>query len=89
MNHMPIRTCIATNERFPQSELLRIVRVKQGENFEVKVSTKANRKMGRSAYIKPDKDLIDEAIKKKSFERKLKLGRGLREEEIQKLLAFS
>lgn len=88
MNRVPLRTCIATNERFMQNELLRIVRIKSGEGFEVSVSINGNLKMGRSVYIQPQKSLLDLALKKKSFERKLKLGRGLTEKEIQEIRSF-
>ena len=64
---IPLRTCVVTGEKLDKRELLRIVRDKD-MNVKVDLTGKMN---GRGAYIKRDVKVLDEAIKKKSLERKL------------------
>ena len=64
---IPLRSCVVTGEKLDKRELLRIVRSKDGE---VKVD-ETGKMNGRGAYIKRDVKVLDEAIKKKSLERKL------------------
>ena len=64
---IPLRSCVVTGEKLDKRELLRIVRSKDGE-VKVDLTGKMN---GRGAYIKRDVKVLDEAIKKKSLERKL------------------
>ena len=64
---IPLRTCVVTREKLPKKELLRIVRTPEGKVI-VDESGKMN---GRGAYIKKDLKVLDEAIKKKSLEKKL------------------
>ena len=64
---IPLRTCVVTREKLPKMELLRIVRTPDG-GVVVDESGKMN---GRGAYIKKDVNVLNEAIKKKSLERKL------------------
>lgn len=78
---MILRTCIVTNEKLPQNELIRIVRVKTPDGFTVGVDSSEKRLFGRSAYIKKDPELLEVAFKKKAIERKLMLERGLTKEE--------
>ena len=65
---VPLRKCIATGERLPKQELVRIVRTKEGEVF-VDQTGKAN---GRGAYLKLSKQAIEKAknkgILKRAFE---------------------
>ena len=63
----PLRSCVVTGEKLDKRELLRIVRSKDGE-VKVDLTGKMN---GRGAYIKRDVKVLEEAIKKKSLERKL------------------
>lgn len=46
MTHTPVRQCALCRERFPKSELLRIVKTKDGI-----VVDKSQNKNGRGAYI--------------------------------------
>ena len=62
-----LRTCVVTGEKLDKRELLRIVRDKE-KNVKVDLTGKMN---GRGAYIKKDVNVLNEAIKKKSLERKL------------------
>ena len=64
---IPLRSCVVTGEKLDKRELLRIVRDKD-MNVKVDLTGKMN---GRGAYIKRDVKVLEEAIKKKSLERKL------------------
>ena len=64
---IPLRTCVVTGEKLDKRELLRIVRDKD-MNVKVDLTGKMN---GRGAYIKRDVKVLEEAIKKRSLERKL------------------
>lgn len=64
---IPLRTCVVTGEKLDKRDLLRIVRDKD-LNVNIDLTGKMN---GRGAYIKRDVKVLDEAIKKKSLERKL------------------
>lgn len=64
---IPLRTCVVTGEKLDKRDLLRIVRDKD-LNVSIDLTGKMN---GRGAYIKRDLKVLDEAIKKKSLEKKL------------------
>ncbi len=64
---IPMRTCVVTNERFPKSELLRIVRTPEGI-VKADLTGKLN---GHGAYIKKDEETLNKAIKNKALERHL------------------
>ena len=64
---IPLRTCVVTGEKLDKRDLLRIVRDKD-LNVNIDLTGKMN---GRGAYIKKDLKVLDEAIKKKSLEKKL------------------
>ena len=63
----PLRSCVVTLEKYDKRDLLRIVKDKEG-NVSVDLTGKKN---GRGAYIKKDLAVLDQAIKKKSLERRL------------------
>ncbi len=67
MKKIPLRKCIATNERLPKQELIRIVKNNEGKVF-IDLTGKAN---GRGAYLKRSNEAIDIAIKKNSLSRAL------------------
>ena len=67
MKKVPLRKCVATNERLPKGELVRIVKNNEGKVF-VDLTGKAN---GRGAYLKKSNEAIDVAIKKNSLGRAL------------------
>lgn len=67
MKKIPLRKCVATNERLPKQELVRIVKNNEGKVF-IDLTGKAN---GRGAYLKKSNDAIDTAIKKNSLSRAL------------------
>ena len=64
---IPMRTCVVTNERFPKSELLRIVRTTEN-GVKPDLTGKLN---GHGAYIKKDIEVLEKAIKTKALERHL------------------
>ncbi|MEI7604381.1 MAG: YlxR family protein [bacterium] len=77
--HIPVRTCIATGNKFPKKELLRVVS-KDDSPIEYDPTGK---KQGRGANISMTKQALELAIKKRSFERSFK--RKITNEEIQYL----
>ena len=64
---IPMRSCVVTGEKLPKRELLRIVRTTDG-TVVCDLSGKIN---GRGAYIKKDINVLNEARKRKSLDRKL------------------
>ncbi len=64
---IPLRSCLISHERLPKSELIRIVKNKDGEVF-VDTTGKIN---GHGAYIKRDNDVLDKAIKSKILDKYL------------------
>ena len=69
MKKIPLRTCVATKEKLPKKELIRVVRTKEG-NVIVDESGKAN---GRGAYLKKDKEVFKLAKKNKILNRHLEV----------------
>ena len=67
MKKIPLRKCVATNERFPKGELVRIVKNNDGKVF-IDLTGKAN---GRGAYLRKSSEAIDIAVKKNSLGRAL------------------
>ena len=67
MKKVPLRRCVVTKEQLPKSELLRIVRDKEGHIFP-DLTGKAN---GRGAYIKKDINALNLAKDKNILERVL------------------
>lgn len=64
---IPLRSCVATKEKLPKKDLLRVVRTPEGGVI-VDLSGKAN---GRGAYIKKDLEVLNKARKSKILERRL------------------
>lgn len=67
MKKIPMRKCVATNERFPKNELIRIVKTPEGK-IEIDSSGKKN---GRGAYLKLSPEVIDLAKRKKALDKAL------------------
>ena len=67
MKKIPLRKCVATNERLPKQELVRVVKNNEGKVF-IDLTGKAN---GRGAYLKKSNEAIDISIKRKCLERAL------------------
>lgn len=66
---IPMRTCVVTKEKYPKSELIRVVRDNLG-NISVDLTGKKN---GRGAYLKKDIDVINKAFSGKILERYLEV----------------
>ena len=64
---IPMRTCVVTKEKYPKSELIRVVRDNLG-NISVDLTGKKN---GRGAYLKKDIDVINQAFSGNILERYL------------------
>jgi predicted RNA-binding protein YlxR (DUF448 family) len=79
--HVPVRTCIATGEKKPKNELIRIVKLIDGT---VKVDPRSKLE-GRGANLTMNIEAFEVAIKKKALNRALKLQRELKPEEIEQL----
>lgn len=76
---IPMRTCVVTREKLPKQELLRIV--KFNDEVKVDVTGKMN---GKGCYIKKDKSVLEEARKKKLFNRVFEM--EVREEIYDEIL---
>ena len=69
MKKIPLRRCVVTKEQLPKSELLRIVKDKEG-NVSVDLTGKLN---GRGAYIKKDIEVLNIAKSKNILSRALEV----------------
>ena len=58
---IPMRSCVVTREKYPKSELIRVVRTPEG-NIVIDETGKQN---GRGAYLKKDVAVIEQAEKSK------------------------
>lgn len=67
MKKTPLRRCVVTKEQLPKSDLLRIVKDKDG-NISFDITGKSS---GRGAYIKKDIEVLKKAKDKKILERVL------------------
>ena len=66
---IPMRKCVATGERYPKKELLRIVRTPEG-TLAIDLTGRTN---GHGAYLKKDADVIALARKKGSLSQALEM----------------
>lgn len=65
---IPMRQCVGCREMKPKRELIRIIRTSEDEIL-VDVTGKKN---GRGAYICPNRECLNMAMKSKGLERSLK-----------------
>ena len=66
---IPMRQCMGCRERFPKRDMIRVVRMTDG-NVSLDFSGKLN---GRGAYICPNPECLKKAQKTKSLERSLEV----------------
>lgn len=66
---IPMRSCVVTREKYPKSDLLRIVRTPDGE-IKIDETGKMN---GKGAYINKNIEVLEKAIKTKAIERALEV----------------
>ena len=64
---LPLRKCVACNEMQSKDKLFRIVRTAEGIIFD-----KTGKAQGRGAYVCKNKACLNQAFKKKSFNRSLR-----------------
>ena len=69
MKKIPLRRCVATNEKLHKKELLRIVKTPD-DQIKVDLTGRLN---GRGAYLKKDAEALAIAKKKKSLEKSLEI----------------
>ena len=60
--HIPLRMCVVTREMLPKKDLIRIVKTENGL-----VIDKTQKMQGRGFWISKDKDVIEQAKKRKSL----------------------
>ncbi len=78
------RTCVVTRQKAHKQDLLRIVRMQTEDGYEVKLDPK-QKLPGRGMYIKPELEILEQAIKKGHITRHLQLKRALSEDEREGL----
>lgn len=66
---IPMRQCVGCREMKPKRELLRIIRTPEDEIL----ADATGKKNGRGAYICPDRECLQKAIKGRGLERSLKM----------------
>ena len=66
---IPMRSCVVTREKLPKAELLRIVKMPDGQ-ITIDETGKLN---GKGAYIKKDVAVLEKARKSKILERTLEV----------------
>ena len=64
---LPLRKCVACGQMVPKDSLFRVVKTTDG--IQLDITCKAQ---GRGAYVCKNKECIDMALKKKSFNRSLR-----------------
>lgn len=69
LKKIPMRTCVATKEKLPKQELVRIVRTPEGE-IKIDETGKLN---GRGAYLKKSLEAIEKAKKTKALSHHLEV----------------
>ncbi len=65
---IPTRMCVGCREEKPKTELIRVIRSKEGD-ISLDMTGKAN---GRGAYICKSADCLKKAVKNRGLERSLK-----------------
>ena len=70
MPHTPLRTCAATGQKLPQSQLLRFVNIDGTPTPEILLGK--GRAQGRGVYIVPTESAYATALKRKVFAHRLK-----------------
>ena len=68
MKKVPMRKCVGCQEMKSKKEMIRVIRTQEGE-FLLDATGKTN---GRGAYICPDKECLNKAMKNKGLERSFK-----------------
>lgn len=65
---VPMRTCVVTNEVLPKDKLIRIAATKDG----IVTVDRTGKALGRGAYLKLDKEVINKAKKSRALSKRLR-----------------
>lgn len=66
---IPMRQCVSCREMKPKRKLIRVIRTSEDEIL-IDATGKKN---GRGAYICPNRECLEKAVKNKGLERSLKI----------------
>ncbi|MCR5581010.1 MAG: YlxR family protein [Pseudobutyrivibrio sp.] len=66
VKELPLRKCVACGQMLPKDQLFRVVKTDEGAAVDLTYKISA-----RGAYVCKNRDCIDMALKKKSFNRSL------------------
>ena len=66
---VPLRMCVGCQEMKPKKELIRIVRTPDSEI----ILDSTGKKSGRGAYLCPQKECLEKALKAKKLEKNLEM----------------
>ena len=66
---IPMRQCVGCREMKPKRKLIRVIRTSEDEIL-IEATGKKN---GRGAYICPNRECLEKAVKNKGLERSLKI----------------
>ena len=66
---IPMRQCVGCREMKPKRKLIRVIRTSEDEIL----IDAAGKKNGRGAYICPNRECLEKAVKNKGLERSLKI----------------
>lgn len=66
---IPMRQCVGCREMKPKRELIRVIRTSEDEIL-IDATGKKN---GRGAYICPNRECLEKAVRNKGLERSLKI----------------
>jgi uncharacterized protein len=80
--NIPMRTCIATGQKFPKRELVRIVFNPNTAQLEVDIKNKVR---ARGANLSASLEAFELMVKKKSLPRALRLEKNLSQQDYEAL----
>lgn len=71
---IPLRQCVGCHEMKPKKEMIRVIRTNTGEGAESEIILDTTgRKNGRGAYICPNSECLNAAVKNRGLERSFKM----------------
>ena len=89
MSAIRLRTCIATRERRPDTQLLRVVVENEDSTIARVVADPQRRLPGRGAWIKPDLSAYELAEKRRAFGRALRVSTRVDTGQVREFLIAS
>lgn len=82
-----LRTCIATRQKHPDTELLRVVADKGDPSGRRVVPDPSRRLPGRGAWIRPDLEAVELAERTRAFRRALRMSTDVDTGHVREYLA--